>query len=335
MGWKLSSVIINTTTDIGYKELLENLGYKNLEKIENKPYDAAMFPGKNEIYIGSYNNITIISGDDLPIDFFTDSLSNTEKRFISSFPNSEICAVSLQSVINHFGFALLKNGEKIRVKAGDGDLGTIIDIGQPLEQELELLSKSRINEKGQRLYYFDDNEDSPYKEDQVGENFIFEIFKLYTGKTLDANDDLLDTEFEGYTFSKEVSHDEYFSGEWEGQYTYGNGYPESVKGKSEQFVIKLRLVNGAIQGICTDANKPPEEAGSIEGFLSYTFIAFIKKYPVRYFLDENGNAKKDETRKPSNLEYAGLYDPLTDSFKGIWRIENKNNWGEWSMKRVP
>jgi hypothetical protein len=203
MGWKLSSVIINTSADVDNKELLEKLGFNRLTKIENKPYDFAMYPPKDEVYIATYNKNIIISADNIPIDFFTDNLSRTEKRFISCFPGSEICAVSLQSVVNHFGFAIIKNGEKIRVKAGDADLGTIIDLGQPLEEERELLAKSRINDKGQRLYYLNDSDEEPYKEDQVGENFVFEIYKRYTGQLLNANEDLMDTEFEGYSILSE------------------------------------------------------------------------------------------------------------------------------------
>src|SRR6185369_16186659 len=137
MGWKLSSLIINSTKDVNHENLLNKLGFKKLTKIQDQPYDIAMYPDENEVYIGKYKNNLMISVDQLPLVFFKETLSNTEKILIDNFPDAEICAVSLHSSVNHFGFAIIKNGEKIRVKAGDADMGTVIDIGNPLEQENE------------------------------------------------------------------------------------------------------------------------------------------------------------------------------------------------------
>lgn len=334
MGWKLSSVIVNSSAGINYDELLNELGFKNLTRLEDEPYDRAMYPDKNRVYVGNYKNNLIICASNLPLDFFDKSLSDTEKTLIKYFPESEICAVSLQSTINHFGFAVIKAGEKIRVKAGDADTGTTIDIGNPLEQEKVLLSKSKIGDNGQRLYYLNGDIDDPYLENQVGENFIFQIFRRYTGEQLDEDEDLLDTDFAAYSFSKEIfSIDKYFSGEWQGQFSYGDGYQNSVKGKSEEFILTISLTNGEIKGICIDGNKQSDEPASITGFLIDTFIGFIKKYPFKYVLDKNGLTQKETSKQASYIAYSGLYDPFSDSFKGIWRIEDKNFWGEWTMKR--
>ena len=333
MGWKLSSVIINSSTDISYDDLLDKLGFKNLTRLEDEPYDSAMYPDKDRVYVGNYKNNLIICAENLPLKFYDKSLSDTEKTLIKYFPESEICAVSLQSTINHFGFAVIKAGEKIRVKAGDADLGTVIDIGKPLEQEEELLAKSKIDDKGQRLFYLDGDSD-PYLENQIGENFVFEIFKRYTGELLDEDDDLLDTNFTACKFSEEaLSVDKYFSGEWQGQFSYGDGYQDLMKGKTEEFILNLSLTNGEIKGSCVDGNKQSDEPANINGFLIDTFIGFIKKYPFKYVLDEKGLTQKDISKQSNNIAYSGLYDSLTDSFKGIWRIENRKFWGAWTMKR--
>jgi hypothetical protein len=333
MGWKLSSIIINPKTDISYENLLDKLGFKNLKKIEDQPYDIAIYPDDDKVYIGSYKNNLIISADKLPVDFFTAAISDTEKILIENFPNSEICSVSLQSTINHFGFAIIQNGKKIRVKAGDADIGTVIDIGQPLEQETELLSKSKVDNNGQRIYYLHDNFDEPYLENQVGENFVFEIFKRYTGESLDTDDEILDTVFKGYTFSDKVfSFDKHFSGEWQGHFSYGDGYKEN-EGKFEDFVMNMNVINGEIKGFCTDGNKQSDNPATINGFIIDMFIGFIKKYPIRYVIDEKGITHKEANKPSYSIAYSGLYDHLTDSFKGIWRIENQKYWGEWSMTR--
>ena len=44
--------------------------------------------------------------------------------------------------------------------------------------------------------------DDEFIDEQVGENFVFDISRKYLGENLDACDELFDTEFEGYTFSK-------------------------------------------------------------------------------------------------------------------------------------
>jgi hypothetical protein len=334
MGWKLSSVIINSFADTNHEELLNELGFNDLVRIEDQPYDSAMFPDEDKVYIGKYKNNLIICADNLPLDFFDKSLGYTEKTLIKYFPKSEICAASLQSTINHFGFAVIKAGEKVRVKAGDADSGTIIDIGKPLEQEEELLAKSKIDDQGRRLYYLNGTSAEPFFENQVGENFVFEIFKRYTGEPLDSDDELLATDFTAYTFSKkELLIDNHFSGEWLGQYTYGDGYQKSIKGKGDEFTLRINLTNGEIRGICIDENKQTDEVATIKGFLINTFIGFTKKYPFSYLIDKNGVTYKDTSRQASDIIYSGLYDPLTDSFKGIWRIENKPFWGEWTMKR--
>jgi hypothetical protein len=334
MGWKLSSVIITPLTEVNYNDLLNKLGFKNLTRLEDEPFDSAMYPDKDKVYVGNYKNNLIICADKLPLSFFTKSLSETEKILIKYFPDSEICAVSLQSTINHFGFAVIKAGEKIRVKSGDADIGTTIDIGNPLQQEQDLLSMSKIDIKGQRLYYLNGYTDEPYLENQVGENFVFEIFKRYTGELLDEDDDLLDTNFATYKFSEETfSVDKYFSGEWQGQFSYGDGYKDFMRGKTEEFILKLSLQNCEIKGFCIDGNKQSDEPAHITGFLFNPFIGFIKKYPFKYVLDEKGATQKDTSKQSIDIAYSGLYDQLTDSFKGIWQIQNNRFWGEWTMKR--
>lgn len=336
MGWKLSSIIINPKTDVDFEDLLNKLGFKNLIKVETQSYEDVMYPESDKVYIGFYKNNLIISADKLPVNFYETTLSNKEKILIDNFPNSEICAVSLQSTINHFGFAIISNGEKIRVKAGDAELGTVIDIGEPLNEEKLLLSQSEVTDNGERLYFLDDNLKEPYLENQVGENFVFEIFKRYTGELLNADEELLDTDFTGFKYSEDaIIPDKYFSGEWHGHFTYGDGYSEIVKGKSENFIINMQVVNGEIQGFCIDDDKQSDNSATINGFMIDMFIGFIKNYPSHYYLDQKGIIQKDEGGPSYTVAYSGLYDQLTAGFRGIWHIENSNNWGEWVMMRKP
>jgi hypothetical protein len=260
--------------------------------------------------------------------------SERERRLLSLFPIGEICSVVLQSVINIWGFSLIKDGKKIRVKSGNADTGTTVDAGQPLDQELELLSKARINPDGTRYYQFGDD---VYNEDQVGENFVFQIYSRYTGIPLDQDDELLfETSFAGYKIfpSKREPGDSLLSGEWLGEYTYGEGYGRSVQGKSEAFTLIMSVSDGGLKGTCIDHNKPGAQPCSINGIVFDNLIWFIKQYPVTYVIDDVGKSYPDESKAPLTIAYTGLYDTDNQCYKGIWHIENKQFWGGWSIRQI-
>lgn len=336
MGWKLSSIIINPKTEIQFENLLEELGFSNLKKIEDEPYDVAIYPEADKVFVGIYKNNLIISANNLPLEFYNKSLSALEEKLINLFPDSEICAVSLNSVINHWGYAIIRDGKKIRARTGDGDSGTTLDIGEPVKEELGLFSKSKLDANGQRKYYFESYSEEPYVESQVGENFVFEIFKRYTGIQLDRDDELLfETNFKGYQASSQVDtvfFDNYFTGVWEGYYMYGDGYRETLKGKKTNFSLTMKVNNGQIQGMSTDEDKQNDKPSIVNGFIISTFINFNLRYQVRYFFDKNDVVQTD-TSKSYSIAYTGLFDISNENFRGIWNIENTRCWGEWFMKK--
>jgi hypothetical protein len=333
MGWKAFAVIVNTIDEENdFEEILGAIGYRELEKIDDLSVDGAIYPGKNTVYIGLYRGNLIITALDLPLYFIDKRTNEIERRVVGLFRDTEICALSLQSVTNHWAFTVIDRGKKIRIKAGNIDQGTVFDIGEPLEQELELLSKSKLNGAGQREYFLE-NSKQPYEEHQVGENFVFELFKRYTGKRLDDDDELENNLLFGYRFGRFSGPSLYdlgFCGDWAGQSTYGEGYKDIIKGRQETFVLSLELENGQISGVSKDGDKEP---ATIHGFLFEDFIGFIHQYPVRYTMNEKGETVADPSQPGQEISYSGLYDKKTNSFRGIWRIAGRNNWGEWFMKR--
>lgn len=203
MGWKASTIIINNPTPIDSETLLKELGFNSLTKTKEELFEAVMNPSDNEVYIGSYKDNLLICAPDIPMHFFENNESQTEKALNRIFPNAEICSIVLHSVVNLWGYSVIKNGKKIRTRAGSADGGTFIELGEPLDEEKELLSMSTLDKNGNRIYLLDRFPDEPFSEDQVGENFVFAICKRYFDEELDSADELLfKTTLTGYKYGK-------------------------------------------------------------------------------------------------------------------------------------
>lgn len=201
MGWKASTIIINKPTPVDTEKLLHDLGFANLKKIEDRIFEEVINPDNNTVYVGKYLDNLLICAPDLPMQFFENEPTEAEKTLARIFPSSEICAIVLHSVVNLWGYAVLKNGRKIRARAGSAEDGTFVEMGEPLEEEKELLSQSKVGKDGKRTYLLD-GEDEVMTEDQVGENFVFSICKRYFGEELDSTGDALyGTKLTGYAYS--------------------------------------------------------------------------------------------------------------------------------------
>ena len=97
------------------------------------------------LYVGEHNNHLIFAEYDLTFEFFNEEPSEIEKLFIGEFPDSEISAYVLNESVGMFGFSIIKNGKRIRVKnGGDGEM--YIDIGEKLPIELSLINESLFEE---------------------------------------------------------------------------------------------------------------------------------------------------------------------------------------------
>lgn len=202
MGWKMSLMMINSEQEFDKDDLFESLGYSNLKKVDTQDFESVMNPDFDKIYLGKYNGNYIICMQEMAADAIDRNLSKAEKILSTKFTDTEIITFVLQSVVNLWGYSVAKNGEKIRARSGNSEEGTTLDVGTILEEEKELFSQSKTNEKGERIFVFEGMEEEEYSEDQVGENFVFDISKKYLGEDLDSCDALFETKFEGYTFSR-------------------------------------------------------------------------------------------------------------------------------------
>ena len=202
MGWKASMVIVHDTARAANEQLLHEIGFSKLTTAGDQVFENAMYPPSDTVYIGTYKDNLIICAPDIPMQFLEPAETHVEKKFKELFPDAEICAIALHSATNLWGYAIIKGGTKIRARAGSADDGTFLEVGTPLEEETELLSKSTRDSNGRRIYVLDAFPGEVFSEDQVGENFVFSICKRYFGEELDSADELLfDTKLVGYKYA--------------------------------------------------------------------------------------------------------------------------------------
>jgi hypothetical protein len=201
MGWKASMIIIHQPGEVDHRQLLKRLGFINLNKIANQHLGSAVYLREEKIYIGNYKDNLLICEPTLPYTFFNEQPPFTEELLTHIFPDKEIAVIVLHSVVNLWGFSIIKNGKRLRTRAG-ADSGTIINFGTPLKEEEYLLSKSFIDgESGEKMYLLDGWKE-PCTEDAAGEEFVFSICSRYFGEKLDQAEELFETELAGYEVAK-------------------------------------------------------------------------------------------------------------------------------------
>ena len=114
MGWKASMLIVNNPTAVDNYTLLQELGFKNLTKIQDEPFDSVIYPKSGRVYIGTYKeNLIICANDFAEDDFLKDQNAEVKQVLAKVFPSSEICAIALHSVVNLWGYVVMQGGKVV------------------------------------------------------------------------------------------------------------------------------------------------------------------------------------------------------------------------------
>lgn len=191
MGWNTSLIIIeNKEHYSNEKELLERLGFQNLEQKESTTFDAILNPKKNQIGIGYYNeNLIICDGYLLTTKALEESknlnLATYEKSLVQLFPKSEIVTVSCVSSVNFHGYSLIQNSVKQRLKWVSAEMKQ--EFGNRFEEEIEIY-KNSYEQDGALLWKDEQHEDAIYTEDQLMEDFTFKVAKRRLGIQIDTEE---------------------------------------------------------------------------------------------------------------------------------------------------
>jgi hypothetical protein len=173
MGWKTYTIFC--TDQPGYFEqrpihdpvraekLLSILGLNEYDLV--KPHTQVNdYPSSGDLYIGAYERGLVIANTTLAALLFDDN-SRTKnfgrvkdnpdfrKNIHTLYPNGEVIALILHSVVNMWGYSVYQRGELIRSASGaEGEFYG--SIGDPLPEEQAVLAEHPIEliDKGDVIY---------------------------------------------------------------------------------------------------------------------------------------------------------------------------------------
>jgi hypothetical protein len=138
MAWNRYYIFVTNVKSTDIPEILTKLGLG-----QYKPQREVTLSDTNKpttLFAGVFNGNLLLVHQDLVFTFFGPEQSDEERRFIETFPESEIAALVSNESVNLFSFAIIDKGKKIRMM--DGCNGEIYNnVGAPLPEEQELLSE--------------------------------------------------------------------------------------------------------------------------------------------------------------------------------------------------
>ncbi len=222
MGWKISMILINTTINEQEKLDFVKKYYKSFEKKGSAVLDNVLLPDGADMYIGEYNNCTIITHSEIPYVLnFGEAKTGSAKgegiralKLMKAFPKNEIFCFYFNSVSGYFGYTAFKNSMRTRYKNNittrSLNLGQEIvhEGGELLKTEEKYYASSKIIfskpklkswlnsenkivsvEDPERLYlereYNPENNTGTLNEYQCVYRVIMDTTKLYLGEQLE------------------------------------------------------------------------------------------------------------------------------------------------------
>lgn len=184
MSWKIYLIIISNANNINVSDVPKKIGYDSLKPTKEISLQEAQY--EKGISIGKYGDEIFIVSQDLVFKFYDKTPSEFEKKICDLFPNSEIAILTLNGTVDGYGYNIIKDGKRQRVKSG-ADLNVYVDYGNKLPEELAI-SKEKIfeDEDLEEIKAENSKEDVDKILDQaISINTTFRLTTRYFGKQLD------------------------------------------------------------------------------------------------------------------------------------------------------
>ena len=144
MAWNKYYIFIKSPSLTTSETILAKL---NLEQFKPKEEVPLHFSNKPQtLFTGFYKDSFLIVHPDIAFHFFGEKQSDTEKLFVDAFPDSEIAVLVENSTVGLYGYAIIDNGKKVRMKNGcDGEV--YYDQGDLLPEEKEIFAKKIFDDE--------------------------------------------------------------------------------------------------------------------------------------------------------------------------------------------
>lgn len=188
MAWNKYYIFVKSPKLTDINEIRSKLNLEHYKPTKEVPLHYSNKP--KTLFTGFYNGNLLIIHPDLPFHFFSNTQSETEKKFINTFPDSEIAALIENSTSGLFSYAIIDRGQKIRMK--DGSDGEIYhDAGELLSEEKEVLSERMFEDEE-----IEEMKENGMSEEEIDATIHFEaswrvpnrLTRRYFGETIDSID---------------------------------------------------------------------------------------------------------------------------------------------------
>ncbi|MGD1949382.1 MAG: hypothetical protein ACFB14_07020 [Leptolyngbyaceae cyanobacterium] len=146
MSWNKCCIFITNPPEQQPEKLLSRLSLEDYEVVSNACIQETIkfyLDDPVPTFIGIFNTLVVISAG-LPSLFLADSLSERAQSIIHAFPNSEILAMYENGTAYSFGYAAIRQQERIRLRIGDDGL-ILKDFGQVLIEEEQFQAHMQQN----------------------------------------------------------------------------------------------------------------------------------------------------------------------------------------------
>ena len=184
MSWKIYLIIISNANNINTSDIPKKIGLDNLKPTkEINIHDAQSAKGTS---IGKYGDKIFIVSQDLVFKFYNKTPSDFEKKICKSFPNSEIAVFTLNGTVDLYGYNIIKDGKRQRVKSG-ADLELYVDYGENLPEEITI-SKEKLFDDDELKEIKGDNTKEQVKkiiDQEISFRTTFRLTKRYLQKQFD------------------------------------------------------------------------------------------------------------------------------------------------------
>lgn len=199
MGWKLACLVAST---VEYPGLAEGLSHacemadwlvaalpQRYTPVGPATFEDGAYPSNGNLYVGAYGDCVLIGDLGFTEASFEGDIPAVVETLQTLLPGAWVMALELHSVVDLYGYALFQEGQIVRARAGCAAEGVILDVGEPLVEELPLMAQAKINERGETVWPRE-VEGTPVELDHatMGEEFVFAVAQRAFGQPLDRFD---------------------------------------------------------------------------------------------------------------------------------------------------